>query len=91
MPPRQLPGNKQRRPGPDDPHWKIPVTEWPLVLERIDQSETLRKVAGEYGLSYEAIRRVERQLYLITGALETCRCLQMSHQITFTKTFATVF
>ena len=46
-----------RHPG-SDPHWKIPVSEWPTVLERIEQGETLRKVAGDYGVSYEAIRRV---------------------------------
>src|SRR6266487_2403780 len=36
----------QRRPGPDDPHWKIPVTEWATVLHRIDQGEPLRKLAS---------------------------------------------
>ena len=48
----------QRRPGPDDPHWKIPATEWPIVLHRIDQGEPLRKVASDYGVSYETVRRV---------------------------------
>ncbi|HEX6480003.1 MAG TPA: hypothetical protein VF043_14265, partial [Ktedonobacteraceae bacterium] len=43
-----------------DPHWKIPVAQWPTVLHRIDQGEPLRKVAGEYGVSYEAVRRVLR-------------------------------
>jgi hypothetical protein len=50
---------EQRRPG-SAPHWKIPVGEWPTVLHRIDQGEPLRKVAGEYHVSYEAIRRVVR-------------------------------
>src|SRR5689334_11526307 len=29
----------QRRPGPDDPHWKIATSEWSTVLHRIDQGE----------------------------------------------------
>ncbi len=48
----------QRRPGSDDPHWKILTTEWPIVLHRIDQGELLRKVANDYGVSYEAVRHV---------------------------------
>jgi hypothetical protein len=47
----------QRHPG-SGPHWKIPVSEWPTVLDRVEQGETLRKVAGDYNVSYEAIRRV---------------------------------
>ena len=50
----------QRRPGPDDPHWKIPAAEWHIVLHRVDQGEPLRKVAGDYGVSYETVRRVIR-------------------------------
>jgi hypothetical protein len=50
---------EQRRPG-SDPHWKIPVAQWPTVLHRIDQGELLSEVAGEYGVSYEAVRRVLR-------------------------------
>lgn len=46
--------------GSDNPHWKIPPTEWPSVLSRIDQGETLRKVARDYGVSYEVVRRVIR-------------------------------
>ena len=48
----------QRRPGPDDPHWKIPAAEWQTVLHRIDKGEPLRNVAGDYGVSYETVRRV---------------------------------
>lgn len=55
--PTDEPALEQRRSG-SDPHWKIPVVEWPTVLQRIDQGEPLRKVAGEYGVSYEAVRRV---------------------------------
>ena len=49
--------HSQRHPGVDS-HWKIPVIEWPTVLQRLDQGEPLRKVAGDYGVSYEAVRRV---------------------------------
>jgi hypothetical protein len=51
------PSYEQRCPG-SDPHWKIPVVEWPTVLHRIDQGDPLRKVAGDYGVSYETVRRV---------------------------------
>jgi len=50
----------QRRPGPDNPQWKIPPSEWATVLRRIDQGEPLRQVARDYGVSYEAVRRVFR-------------------------------
>ncbi|GHO54434.1 hypothetical protein [Ktedonobacter robiniae] len=49
----------QRRPGPDTPQWKIPVSEWPNVVRRIiENQEPLRKVAMDYGVSYETVRRV---------------------------------
>jgi hypothetical protein len=54
------PSHSQRHPGPDEPHWKIPVSQWPTVLRRIDQGEPLRKIAGEYHISHEAVRRVVR-------------------------------
>ena len=50
----------QRRPGPENPQWKIPPSEWPTVLRRIDQGEPLRQVARDYDVSYEAVRRVVR-------------------------------
>jgi hypothetical protein len=51
----------QRRPGPDVPQWKIPLSEWPNVVRRIvENQESLRKVARDYGVSYETIRRVVR-------------------------------
>src|SRR6266705_6057847 len=43
--------HSQRRPGPD-PHWKIPVTEWPAVLRRVEQGESLRTIAQEYTVSH---------------------------------------
>ena len=48
----------QRRPGPSHPQWKIPQSEWPNVLYRVEQGETLRQIASHYGVSYEAVRRV---------------------------------
>ena len=51
----------QRRPGPDNPQWKIPPSEWPIVLRCVEQNgEPLRQVACDYGVSYEAVRRVVR-------------------------------
>src|SRR5260370_68927 len=51
--------HSQPRPG-SGLHWKIPVAQWSTVLQRIDQGEPLRKVAGDYGVSYEVVRRVLR-------------------------------
>ena len=48
----------QRHPGPSNPQWKIPQFEWPDVLRRVKQGETLRQIASYYGVSYEAVRRV---------------------------------
>lgn len=51
----------QHYPGPDQPQWKIPVSEWPNVVRRVvENQEPLRKVASDYGVSYETIRRVLR-------------------------------
>jgi hypothetical protein len=49
----------QRHPGPDEPQWKIPASEWPNVARRVvENRETLRKVASDYGVSYETVRRI---------------------------------
>ena len=48
----------QCRPGPSNPQWKIPQSEWPNVLYRVEQGETLRQIASHYSVSYEAVRRV---------------------------------
>ena len=40
------------------PHLKISVSECPTVLNRIDQGESISKIAGDFNVSYEAIRRV---------------------------------
>jgi hypothetical protein len=51
----------QRHPKPGNPHWKIPVAEWPAALRRIEENnEPLRQVAKDYAVSYEAVRRVVR-------------------------------
>jgi hypothetical protein len=56
-----FPSLPQRRPGPDNPQWKIPSSEWPIVLRRVEQNkEPLRQVAKDYNVSYEAVRRVVR-------------------------------
>jgi len=50
----------QRRPGPKDIPCGIPEDQWPIVLRRVEQGESLRKVASEYGVSYETVRRIIR-------------------------------
>jgi hypothetical protein len=49
---------EQRRPGPENPSWKIPHSCWSDVLQRVARGETLRFIASQYGVSYEAVRRV---------------------------------
>jgi hypothetical protein len=43
-----------------DPRWKISPSEWATVLKRVEQGEPLRHIARNYGVSYEAVRRVLR-------------------------------
>ena len=43
-----------------DPRWKIPPLAWATVLQRVEQGESLRQVAHDYGVSYEAVRRMLR-------------------------------
>ncbi len=43
-----------------DPRWKIPPAEWGIVLQRVEQGQALRRIARDYGVSYEAVRRVLR-------------------------------
>jgi len=52
-----LPGRLQGEP---DPRWKIPPSAWETVLHRVEQGESLRHIARDYGVSYEAVRRVLR-------------------------------
>lgn len=43
---------------PPIPLFKIPASEWPSVLQRVAQGESLRQIARSYRTSYEAVRRV---------------------------------
>ena len=52
-----LPGHPQAQ---ADSRWKIPPSAWATVLERVEQGEPLRHIARDYGVSYEAVRRVLR-------------------------------
>jgi len=48
----------KRHPGPVKPRYGIPAEEWPMVLRRvIENQEPLRRVADDYGVSYETVRR----------------------------------
>ena len=50
-----------RRPGPRHPAYGIPDSERPTVLHRVlEKKEPLRKVANDYGVSHETIRRLIR-------------------------------
>ena len=47
--------------GPYEPHYGIPREEWPNVVRRvIENHESLRQVAADYGVSHETIRRILR-------------------------------
>jgi hypothetical protein len=47
-----------RHPGPAKSQYEIPPAEWPTVLRRVvENQEPLRKVADDYGVSYETVRR----------------------------------
>jgi len=48
----------KRRPGPAKPRYGIPRSDWPNVVRRVEQGETLRQVASSYNTSYETVRRV---------------------------------
>jgi hypothetical protein len=50
----------QRRPGPKDIPYGIPVKEWPAVLARVENHESYRKIAKDYNVSRETIRRLVR-------------------------------
>lgn len=50
----------KRRPGPAKPRYAIPRSDWPAVVLRVEQGETLRQVASGYNTSYETVRRVIR-------------------------------
>ena len=48
----------QRRPGPKDIPYGIPVEEWPAVLARVENHESYRKIAADYGVSRETLHRL---------------------------------
>ena len=49
----------QRRPGTKDIPYGIPEEQWPVVLARVlENHEPYRKVAADYGVSRETIRRL---------------------------------
>jgi len=51
----------QQHAGPREPHSGIPPEEWPNVIRRfMEDHESLRRVAAEYGVSYETVRRILR-------------------------------
>jgi len=52
--PRRQPAND-----PNNTQWKIPPSEWDRVLRRAEY-ESLRQIARDYHVSYEAVRRVIR-------------------------------
>jgi hypothetical protein len=49
----------QGRPGPKDIAYGIPEDQWPIVLHRVlENHESYRTVAADYGVSRETIRRL---------------------------------
>jgi DNA-directed RNA polymerase subunit N (RpoN/RPB10) len=49
----------KRRPGPKQPKYAVPTEHWPLIMHRVvENNESLRQVADEYGVSHETIRRI---------------------------------
>src|SRR5215470_11533761 len=53
-----FPPPTQRRPGPATPRRGIPRDQWPDVLRRTEQGDSLRQIANSYGVSYETVRRM---------------------------------
>jgi hypothetical protein len=50
----------QRRPGPKDIPYAIPEDQWSVVIARVENHESYRKIAADYGVSHETIRRLIR-------------------------------
>jgi hypothetical protein len=51
----------QQHAGPREPHYGIPLEAWPNVIRRVvEDHESLRRVAADYGVSYETVRRILR-------------------------------
>jgi len=61
----------KRRPGPKHPAYSIPASEWPTVVQLVEeQKESLRTVAAAYGVSHETIRRIIFHVQKQRGRLE---------------------
>ena len=50
----------QCQPGPTNPRWKLPPSEWPTIVERAGRGESLLQMAKEYGVSYPVVRKAEK-------------------------------
>lgn len=49
----------KRRPGQRHPKYGIPTENWPVIMHRVvENNESLRAIAQEYGVSHETIRRI---------------------------------
>ena len=53
-----LPLPQKQHVNPPIPLFKIPPAQWPTVLQRVAQGESLRQIARSYHTSHEAVRRV---------------------------------
>ena len=53
-----LPLPQKQHVNPPIPLFKIPPAQWPSVLQRVAQGESLRQIARSYYTSHEAVRRV---------------------------------
>ena len=53
-----LPFPQKQHVNPAIPLFKIPPAEWPAVVQRVAQGESLRQIARSYHTSYETVRRV---------------------------------
>ncbi len=63
---------KHRRPGPKHPNYGIPTELWPSIVYRVvENSEPLRAVAQEYGVSHETILRIMLHVQKQGGQQET--------------------
>lgn len=54
--------SKTRHPRYNKPRTQIPQEKWQEVVSRKDAGESLRQLAGSYGVSYEAIRQVVKRV-----------------------------
>jgi transposase len=50
----------QSQAGPVNPRWKLPPSEWPWIVERVDQGESLQEIAASYGVTYPVVRKAEK-------------------------------